>query len=165
MKTLFLSLVLSATALLASPKTARAQTASAADVTAIKAVIERETTSWSNRDAAAWADCWANVPEAGQLVIMQDAAHTVIKSQNTKTDMPQVAKQLLASMGPATGETFARSNYLIRVKGDAAFVQYEQVGTQPDGKKGYTYETRYLEKMADKWKIVHVCAAVYTPAN
>ena len=79
--------------------------------------------------------------------------------------MPQQAKQLLASAGPAIGETYSRSNYLIRVRGDAAFVQYEQAGTLPDGKKGYTHETRYLEKMADKWKIAHVCAAVYTPAN
>ena len=132
-----------------------------ADVSAIKAVVERETTAWSNRDAAAFVDCWANIPEAGTLVMMADANHTIISSRNTKQDIPISGKALIASMGKSTGETFQNSDYLIRVNGNAAFVQYKQVVTAPDGKKEYAHQTRYLEKIGEKWKIVHVGAVFY----
>jgi uncharacterized protein (TIGR02246 family) len=162
MKTLFIALALGATALMAASQSAIAQSA---DITAIKAVIERETTAWNTRDAAAFADCWANVPEAGQLVVLQDAAHTVVSNRNTKTDMPAATKAMLAGMGKPTGETFANADYQIRVKDDAAFAQFEQVVTAPGGQKQYAHETRYLEKLDGQWKLIHVGAAFYTPAK
>ena len=161
MKTLFS--ILAASALLTIPYLSIAQKAD--DVAQIKAVVERETTAWAARDAAAFADCWANVPEAGTLVVLTDDKHTIIHSQNTKQDMPTSSKALITSMGKPTSETFQNTDYLIRVKGDAAFVQYEQTVTAPDGQKQYAHETRYLEKMGGKWKIVHVGAAFYTPAK
>ncbi|WP_375444626.1 DUF4440 domain-containing protein [uncultured Fibrella sp.] len=163
MKTLFLPLVLAAIAVLPFPQTAFAQKAD--EVAQIKAVVERETKAWAARDAAAFADCWANVPEASTLVVLADEKHTIVHSQNTKQDMPTSSKTLIASMGKPTGETFQNTDYVIRVKGDAAFAQYNQTVTAPDGQKQYAHETRYLEKMGGKWKIVHVGAAFYTPAN
>ena len=162
MKTILLSLALSATTLMASSTITRAQSA---DIAAIKAVVEKETMSWNNRDATGMTDCWANVPEAGQLVSLQDGKGTVISNHNTKMDMPVAIKTMLAGMGPAGKETFQNTDYQIRVKGDAAFVQYEQVVTAPDGQKQYAHETRYLEKMGGAWKIVHVGAAFYVPAK
>ncbi len=159
MKTLLITLALSATALMATSQVSVAQSA---DIAPIKAVVERETTAWANRDAASMVDCWANVPEAGNLISLADGSRTIIHSNNAKTDMPESIKAMVASMGKPTGETFQNSDYLIRVKGDAAFVQYEQVVTAPDGKKQYAHETRYLEKMDGKWKIVHVGAVFYT---
>ena len=167
MKTLFLTLALSATALLATTQTTLAQSAGTPDrdVAQIKAVVESETTAWNNRDAAGMADCWANVPEAGNLISLQDG--TVIASHNPKTDMPAGIKTMMAGMGKSTGETFQNTDYLIRVNGNAAFAQYDQTVTAPDGKKQYAHETRYLEKMGQsgKWKIVHVGAVFYKPAN
>ena len=161
MKMLFLTLA--AGALLAIPRLSSAQKAN--DVAQIKAVAERETTAWATRDATAFADCWANLPEAGNLVVLADDKHTIIHSQNTKQDMPTSSKTLLASMGKPTGETFENTNYVIRIKGDAAFAQYDQTVTAPDGQKQYAHETRYLEKIGGKWKIIHVGAAFYAPAK
>lgn len=168
MKVLFLTLALSATALIATTQVAVAQAnVSRPDVSAIKAVIERETTAFANRDAAAFIDCWANVPEASQLVIWQEAngKNTIVSNHNAKTDMPTSAKAMIASLGKPTGDTFQNSDYLIRINGNAAFVQYEQVVSKMDGKKEYAHETRYLEKMDGVWKIIHVGAVFYTPAN
>jgi len=167
MKTILLFLAGSAAALMATPTIVRTQSA---DETQIKAVVERETTAWGNRDAAAMADCWANVKEAGQLVTLQDGKGTVMSNHNTKMDLPIAIKTMVASMGPASKETFQNTDYQIRVNGNAAFAQYEQVVTAADGTKQYAHETRYLEKMAQsdgsgKWKIVHVGAAFYVPAK
>ena len=164
MKTLFLSLALSATALMAIPKTAVAQSA---DITQIKAVIERETTAFNGRDAAAFADCWANVPEASQLVIWQEPTgkNTIVSNRNTRQDMPTAAKAMIAGLGKPTGDTFQNADYQIRIKGDAAFAQYEQVVSKTDGKKEYAHETRYLEKTNGAWKIVHVGAVFYEPTK
>ena len=162
MKSILLTLALSAAALMATPTLVRAQSP---DETAIKAVIEKETTCWNNRDAVGMADCWANVKEAGQLVTLQDGKGTVVSNRNTKMDMPAGVKATLASMGPASKETFQNTDYQIRTNGNAAFAQFEQVVTAVDGKKQYAHETRYLEKLKGVWKIVHVGAAFYVPAN
>lgn len=160
MKTLILTLTLCATALITSTKIAVAQ----ADASAIKTVIERETTAFNTRDAATFVDCWANVPEASQLVIWQekDGKNTIVANHNTKMDMPVSAKAMISSLGKPTGETFQNSDYLVRVNGNAAFAQYEQVVTKTDGTKEYAHETRYLEKIGGAWKIVHVGAVFYT---
>ena len=161
MKTILFTLALSAAALMANSTIVRAQSA---DVAAIKSVVEKETTSWNNRDVAGMANCWANVPEAGQLVSLHDKPHTVISNHNTKMDMAGGIKTIMTGVGPATGETFQNTDYQIRVKGDAAFVQFEQVVTAPGGQKQYAHETRYLEKIEQgQWKIVHVGAVFYKP--
>ena len=162
MKTQLITLAFSVTALLATTQFAVAQSS---DVAQIKSVVERETTAWNNRDAAAWADCWANVAEAGHLVSIPDGKGTVYFAQNTKMDMPASAKATLDGMGKSTGEISRNTDYLIRVKGDAAFAQFEQVNTATDGKKEYAHETRYLEKVSGAWKIVHVGAAFYKPTK
>lgn len=161
----FIAFALSAIALMATIQTTVAQSN---DVVQIKAVVERETTAWNNRDAAAFADCWANVPEAGQLVSL--IGGQIVSNHNTKLDMPGGTKTMLAEMGKPTGETFQNSDYLIRVNGNAAFAQFEQTVTAFDGRKQYAHETRYLEKMdqsdgSGKWKIVHVGAVFYNPAK
>ena len=162
MKNQLITLAFSATALLATTQITVAQSS---DVAQIKAVVERETTAWNNRDATAMADCWANVPEAGNLISTQDDKGTVMSNHNAKMDMPATIKMLVGTMGKPTGVTFQNTDYLIRVKGDAAFAQYEQTETASDGKKEYLHETRYLEKMKGQWKIVHVGAAVYKPTK
>lgn len=163
MKTLFFALALSVVALTSTPLVSVAQSN---DIAQIKAVIERQTDSWNKRDAAAYADCWANVPEAGHLVALNDDKHTVISSHDAVTS----AKDFIASMGAPSKDTFQNSDYQIRVKNDAAFAQFDQTVTKPDGTKQYLYETRYLEKVgrpdgSGKWKIVHVGAVVYDPGK
>lgn len=107
MKTILFSLALSAATLIANPTTVQAQSA---DIAAIKALVEKEITTWNNRDATDMADCWANVPEAGQLVSLQDGKSTVISNHNTKMDMPGSIKTMLAGMGPITTIAISLNN-------------------------------------------------------
>lgn len=155
MKTLISTLLLLATAWLITMQAAVAQSA---DVKAIKAVIERETSSWIKRDAKAMTDCWANIPEAGQLY---SAPNGVV---GYHPEMPNGIKEAVAGQKP-TGETFKNTNYQIRIKGDAAFAQFDQTATDPKGQKEYAHETRYLEKFGNDWKIVHVGAVYYNPTK
>ena len=102
--------------------------AQTADVQAIKSVVERETQAWIRRDAKAMTDCWANIPESGQVY---SAPNGVV---GYHPEMPKGIKEAMAGQKP-TGETFKNTNYQIRIKGDAAFVQFEQTATNPKARK------------------------------
>ena len=138
--------------------TAQTSLAQVATATAIKASIERETQSWLNVDAKTWAGCWANVPEARLHYSETNGKVHQIK-------MPEGMAKMLANQKPSKA-TFKNTNYQIRVKGDAAFAQFDQEFSNTDGSKEYARETRYLEKDgAGAWKIVHVGAMYYQPAR
>lgn len=177
MKNRLLSLASFALVLLAAPTLVSAQMADVAgpnvsrsDVSAIKAVIERETDSFFNRDAATSANCWANVPYASQLhaYTTPDGKSAVYFGGNAKTDLPQQVASAVKSMGKPDGMIASRANYNIRVNGNAAFVTFDQTNTIATGDKQYVRETRYLEKLKQangsaQWKIIHVTAIAYTP--
>ena len=136
------------------------------DEAAIKAVIEKETQAWSNRDGVAMAACWANVPYAMQLVQhgnTQFDKNGMSYANNNKMDMVTAIPAMVASAGAATGETFQNSNYVMRVNGTSAFVHYDQVETAKDSSKQYAREVRYLEKLDGVWKIVYVGAVFHKP--
>ena len=171
MKTRFFSIALSVGALVAGSTLAAAQSAhdTQSDVSAIKAVIERETDSFFNRDAATSADCWANVPYASQLhaYTTPDGKNAVYFGGNAKTNLPQQIASAVKNMGKPDGMMASRANYNIRVNGYAAFVTFDQTNTVM-GNKQYVHETRYLEKLQQtegtrQWKIIHVTAIAYKP--
>jgi hypothetical protein len=155
MKPLFVSFAFSAFALVAVAQTAIAQST---EVTAINAVIERETKAYLDGDATAMANCWATIPESGQLYSVPDG------TVGYNPGMPGDIKKMMAGQKP-TGGTFRNTNYQIRIKGDAAFAQFDQVASPPKGAKEYAHETRYLEKFGATWKIVHVGAVYYKPGK
>lgn len=136
------------------------------DETAIKTVVEKETQSWGDRNGAAMASCWANVPYAIQLVYHGNTAgggNGLAYGTNAKMDMVSQIPAMIASAGPATGETFENTNYVIRVNGTSAFVHYDQTVMAKDGSKQHAREVRYLEKTDGAWKIVYVGAVFYKP--
>ena len=158
MKTLLSTIFLLVMAHLLATQPALAQEA---DIKAIKALIERETASSLKGDGKAMADCWANVPEAALIYIVPDGKGTVSYTPR----MPTTIKSMMINKKPSQ-DTFKNSNYQIRVNGNAAFAQFEQVETAPNGEKGYVHETRYLEKIrgsdgVSAWKIIHVGAWFY----
>lgn len=163
MKTLILTLALSVTALMVSTQTATAQ----AESSAIKAVIERETASFFKHDASALIDCWANVPEATQLYAYSTPEGKQVAGidANTKTDLPQRLTARMTSMDDISKAVITRTNYNIRVSGNTAFVTFEQTNNLPDMPTQHLYETRYLEKMGGKWKLIHVGAIEFKPIN
>jgi hypothetical protein len=136
-----------------------------AEEAAIKAVIEKETQAWKDRDAEAQIACLANVPHSLLLVYHgnMDSNKGVAYSTNEKTTLPESIRTRTASMAKADGSTFKNENYVIAIKGGAAFVTFDQVDTAADGKKQYLHEVRNLEKFEGFWKITYVGAVVYTP--
>jgi hypothetical protein len=132
-----------------------------------KAVLEKETQSWIDRNGAAMTSCWANVPYAVQLVyhgVTTGGSNGVAYGTNEKMDMVSQIPAMVASVGKPNGETFKNTGYVVRINGTSAFVYYDQTVTATDGTKQYAHETRYLEKMEGDWKIVYVGGVFYKPA-
>lgn len=146
-------------ALLCATLCAQAQSA---DEAAIKAVIERETQAYHNADAAAMIDCWANVPQSLQhgAYLTAEGKYEIFRNTNEKTDLPEKVKKGAADAKP-DGITFQNTDYVFRITGNAAFVQYEQTETDPKGTKTYAHEVRYLEKIGGQWKIIYVGVIFY----
>lgn len=129
--------------------------AQTSDQKAVQALIERETQSWLNVDVQAWKDCWASVPEAR-------LHYSETNGKVHQIDMPGGMAGMLAGQKRSSAK-FQNTNYKIRINGNAAFAQFDQVFSGTDGSKEYARETRYLEKMGGAWKIVHVGAMYYKP--
>ena len=144
MKTLFLSLALSATALLATPKTAQAQSN---DDTAIKAVIDGETKASHAADYKTYQTYWAKVPYASFLIDGK---------QYVGDALWKAAEGVFANSKPEKAIT-TRTDWNIRAVGNMAFVTFEQRDENLDTKTvRETAETRYMEKINGDWKIVNV---------
>jgi hypothetical protein len=132
------------------------------DETAIKAVIEKETQTWLNRDADGQISCFANVPYSTMMVYHgSPGTNGVAFNVKGTADMADGIKKNLAGMGKPTGETFQNKDYVIRINGTSAFCVFEQATTATDGTKGNFHETRYLEKIDGEWKIVYVGAVKF----
>jgi hypothetical protein len=131
------------------------------DEEAIKAVCEKETQSWNNRDAEGMISCHANKPYSLMLVAESGNVHyTTAKSSE---DSEKSVKELVKMMGQPNGETFINLGYVIHINGTSAFVYYDQIVTTKDGTKTNFHEVRNLEKMDGSWKIIYVGAVGYKP--
>ena len=126
---------------------------------AIKAVCEKETQSFNNRDAEGMLSCHANKPYSLMLVAESGNVHyTTAKSE---LENEKSIKELVKMMGSPNGETFLNTGYVIHVNGASAFTYYDQVVTTKDGIKTNFHEVRNLEKMDGKWKIIYVGAVKF----
>lgn len=128
---------------------------------AIKAVCEKETQSFNNRDADGMIACHVNKPYALMLVAESGNVHyTTAKSD---VDSEKSIKDLMAMMGLPNGDTFSNSGYVIHINGTSAFTYYDQMVTAKDGIKTNFHEVRNLEKVDGKWKIIYVGAVEFKP--
>jgi hypothetical protein len=136
-----------------------------ADEAAIKAVIEKETQAFHDRDAAGRIACIANVPYAVMLVHHGVAASNngVAYVTNEKTNAPEMIKTQTEGMGKPNGSTFKNENYVVTIKGGTAFVSYTEVTTAADGTKGYGHAVRNLERIDGLWKLTYIGGVVYKP--
>lgn len=126
----------------------------ATDADAIKAVIRRETQAYWAADAKTFRDCWANLPEA-KMLYHSEMSHKVGQVPMPKYGLDQIATRKPVEMKIET------TNEQVRIKGNAAFVQFDQHATSQDGAQDYSHQTRYLEKINGAWKIVHVGSVSY----
>ena len=120
--------------------------AQSTDETAIKKTIDGETKAFFDADYKTHQTYWAKVPYASFLyaegLFVGDALWKKLDEVWT-THKPQRVK-------------VTRSNWNIRIKGDAAFVTLNQRNENLENNTvKETYEERYLEKISGDWKIVN----------
>ena len=131
------------------------------DEEAIKAVCEKETQSWNNRDAEGMISCHANKPYSLMLVAESGNVHYTTAKSDVENE--KVIRELVKMMGKPNGDTFKNSGYVFRINGSSAFTYYDQMVTTKDGKEDYFHEVRNLEKIDGKWKIIYVGAVAFKP--
>ncbi len=127
--------------------------AQSTDENAIKAVIEKETTSWLAADAESWGNCWEIRPYTRVMVSEANGKYHAISPEQLRQ-----AKQYMGGGGKSDN-----SNYNIVITNATAWATYDQVKTNDKGDKNYSHELRILEKIAGNWKIVTQCVFHYDP--
>ena len=125
----------------------------------IKAVIEKETQSFLDRDAVAMMDCHANKSYSLLLVGEHGNVHYMT---NPNSDMDKTVTALIGQLGKPNGDSFKNKDYVIRINGNSAFAYFDQMGlntTNSDNKAPeVSHQTRYLERVNGAWKLVYVGA-------
>lgn len=121
---------------------------------AIKAVIERETTTWRLGDIKGHADCWHIQPYTRILVSTADGVTLDISPNIIINPTPDIMGDKSVSVN---------TNYKISVNGNSAWSSHDQETTATDGKKSNSYEMRMLEKINGQWKIVGESVHHYKP--
>lgn len=118
---------------------------------AIKAVIEKETTSYLNRDLDAWATCFAQDDNLIYIGAMQSGPYFVEGWKNLQQDA-EAEKQ--KNPGPFKHK-ITRTNMRISQCEKIAFVTFDQ-SLSYDGVQGAieSKEIRCMKKIKGKWKIV-----------
>lgn len=123
-----------------------------ADEAAIKNVIEGLTTAMYARDFKTYLNYWSTAPYVSRVSTNQEGKVTKMTGDEYRKTVEQYAAQKLKP----SGERATRDNWLIRVNGNSAFVIFDQHNEYPDGTNRDSVEERYLERVNNEWKIVHV---------
>jgi hypothetical protein len=124
------------------------------DQVAIKTVLYNETEGFFKRDKEKWADCWAHEPYIYFAANLYGGDFTLIKGWD---NLEKQFKSQFASARPADSVSIMNTNYEIHLNGKMAFVWYDQMLIDSHGKTT-SKESRVVEKIGGKWKIIHVCA-------
>lgn len=124
------------------------------DTISIKAVIEKETTTWRMGDIKGHAACWKIQPYTRILVSTADGASFDIPPLLMINPTPDI-------MGDSS--VSVNTNYKISIYGNTAWTTHDQLTTAKDGIKSYSYEMRMLEKIKGQWKIVGESVHHYKP--
>lgn len=115
------------------------------DATAIKKLLEKESSTWRSGDSTAHAACWIIRPYSRILVSTTDG-----KVYDVPPEM--MIRPSPGSMG--RGGTSVNTNYKMSIHGNEAWVSHNEESTSADGQKSYSYEIRMLEKVNGDWKLV-----------
>jgi hypothetical protein len=139
------------------------------DKAAIKAVIEKETSSFFNLDRKAWEETWLQTPYA--YWSYSDSTGTsfiegwdVINknfSEYFKTKIPN--RQIDVAHQSNDNIAIERIWKDLRVYGTGAYAQYVQKVKDNNIHRDETSQIRILEKKNGKWKIVYVAAIAKYP--
>ncbi|WP_128544877.1 YybH family protein [Larkinella soli] len=125
-----------------------------ADHDAIKRVLYNETEGFFKGDKAKWADCWAHTPYVYFAANLYGGDFTLIKGWD---NLEKQFKAQFNTNRPKEKVVVQNANYTIRQNGNMAFVWYDQTLQDSHGRTT-SKESRVVEKIGGKWKIIHVCA-------
>lgn len=115
------------------------------DEAAIKKVLETESSSWREADAAAHAACWKIQPYSRILVSTGDGR--VI-------DVPPAYMANAPDNKLGNGGTSFNTNYKMDISDDRAWVSHDETSLSATGDTTFSSEIRMLEKINGEWKIV-----------
>lgn len=117
--------------------------------TAIKAVLDKETTAFFKHDFKSSYSFWRLKPQS--LAIVSEPDGKVLYLTGKELNADYTAKALEATVFP---DEFKRSDWRFQVQGSAAYVTFEQTVSKANTVTGQTYESRYMEKVNGEWKII-----------
>ncbi len=119
---------------------------------AIKKLLEKESATWRAKDVKGHKDCWHIQPYSRILVSLPDG----------KTiDVPPTSIENEKAETMGNGGFAVNSNYKVSIHQNSAWVSHDEVSTDSEGKKTWSYEIRLLEKIKGQWKLVGQSLHIY----
>jgi hypothetical protein len=135
---------------------------------AIKAVIEKETSSFFNLDRKGWEETWMQAPYA--YWSYSDSTGTsfiegwdVINKNFYEYFTTKVPNRQIDVAHQSNNIAIERVWKDVRVYGTGAYVQYVQKVKDNNIHRDETSQVRILEKKNGKWKIIYVAAIAKYP--
>jgi hypothetical protein len=123
---------------------------------AIIKVLEKESATWRAKDVEGHKDCWYVQPYSRILVSLPDG----------KTiDVSPTSKQNMQAENMGNGGFAVNSNYKMSINKNNAWVSHDELSTDAEGKRTWSYEIRLLEKIKRKWKLVGQSLHIYKREN
>ncbi|MFN8253532.1 MAG: hypothetical protein U0V75_16800 [Ferruginibacter sp.] len=124
------------------------------DSSAIKKLLETESSTWRSGDEKGHADCWEVKPYSRILVSTPSGQCFDVPPSS----MIHPPAGMMGKGGYATN-----SNYLFSIHGYQAWVSHDEVSVAADGTRSYSHEMRMLEKINGRWKLVGQSIHLYNP--
>ena len=115
------------------------------DTTSILQLIEKEGLSWRNGDLQGFKNAWLVKPNG--IVFISTQEGNFIEVDPAKMANP--TQEMIGSGGLAV-----HTNFKFNISGASAWVSHDQVAINKLGKASTSKEIRFLEKVADQWKMI-----------
>ena len=119
---------------------------------AIKKLLEKESSTWRTKDVKGHTDCWHIQPYSRILVSLPNG-QTI--------DVPPTAMQNEKPESMGNGGFAVNSNYKMNINKNDAWVSHDELSTDAEGKRTWSYEIRLLEKIKGQWKLVGQSLHIY----
>lgn len=129
-----------------------ADTTRQSDVDAIAAVIQADTLAFQNEDFDAWADCWVHDERARDVCISETAGLSVLSGW---TEIANHMKRVFDEDLSCKLLDFGQSNLEASITGNTAWATFDGWASHATGGSSTTFETRILERHANKWKFIY----------
>lgn len=119
---------------------------------AIKKLLEKESATWRAKDTQGHADCW-HIQPYSRIIVSLPNGQTI--------DVPPTSKQNMKPENMGNGGFAVHSNYKMSINTTTAWVSHDEISTDTEGKRSWSYEIRLLEKIKGQWKLVGQSLHIY----